>query len=553
MKKYLLLTLLVLLSALKIQAQFYHFTQYPSLQPFFNPASDNNSYESRFKSFYRTQWNKLGDPYQSYGVSYYRGFQHYQFGFTGVNNQIGKGINELQLGISQGFNMHIDHNDLVTVSGKLSILQRKLSDGSLSFASQFDKLSNTYDPSLSSGENIANDKITKPTLALGAYWRHDGEQSTMYSSLSFANLNRPYQNFTAEQSRMYVRMAAQMGVNFRFGESMYIDPNILYVRQKDSYILNVFFNTHHRLSENMVGSVGIGYRKDDAFLFATGLAYKDFVLGASYDINLSPLTTYTNGRGAFELTLCYRIKHRDPHIMTKDTSLELMEHKHQHIKHPVHHPSHHYQRKPVPTTDSIPNKPLAKQETLMPPAAVSQLIDTDKDGIADSLDQCPNVAGKLIHLGCPDNVSDRDKDGVPDEADYCPDEFGAVAGRGCPLSKGKIWELFQKQGHLDDILFGVNDTKLLPKYHTVLDTIASRLNRYPFLTLVICGHSDKVGNSTYNLNLSKKRADAIEAYLQRKGVKKNQLQFFYYGESRPKHLTGKEDAGNRRVELFYTE
>jgi OmpA-OmpF porin, OOP family len=62
-------------------------------------------------------------------------------------------------------------------------------------------------------------------------------------------------------------------------------------------------------------------------------------------------------------------------------------------------------------------------------------LDTDKDGVADYLDKCPDTpAGvKVDANGCP---LDTDKDGIPDFQDDCPDVFGLAAFKGCPDSDG---------------------------------------------------------------------------------------------------------------------
>ncbi|MGV3696506.1 OmpA family protein [Flavobacterium sp.] len=59
-------------------------------------------------------------------------------------------------------------------------------------------------------------------------------------------------------------------------------------------------------------------------------------------------------------------------------------------------------------------------------------VDTDKDGVADYLDTCPEVAGTAALNGCPD----KDNDGVADAEDRCPDAKGTVALKGCPDTDG---------------------------------------------------------------------------------------------------------------------
>ncbi len=54
--------------------------------------------------------------------------------------------------------------------------------------------------------------------------------------------------------------------------------------------------------------------------------------------------------------------------------------------------------------------------------------DTDKDGVEDRLDKCPTDSGSVAAGGCPD----KDKDGVADMNDACPDQAGGVNAKGCP-------------------------------------------------------------------------------------------------------------------------
>lgn len=58
--------------------------------------------------------------------------------------------------------------------------------------------------------------------------------------------------------------------------------------------------------------------------------------------------------------------------------------------------------------------------------------DTDGDGITDKEDKCPTMAGSKVLNGCPDS----DGDGVIDIEDKCPTEAGTQADKGCPDSDG---------------------------------------------------------------------------------------------------------------------
>ena len=64
-------------------------------------------------------------------------------------------------------------------------------------------------------------------------------------------------------------------------------------------------------------------------------------------------------------------------------------------------------------------------------AATGIVYDTDKDGVADDKDACPQEAASTPN-GCPEIV-DGDRDGVPDTDDACPGE-AAETRDGCPLA-----------------------------------------------------------------------------------------------------------------------
>lgn len=77
--------------------------------------------------------------------------------------------------------------------------------------------------------------------------------------------------------------------------------------------------------------------------------------------------------------------------------------------------------------DSCPNTP--------PGIAVDAKgcpIDTDGDGVADYLDKCPQQPGVRALNGCPDT----DKDGIADADDKCPAVPGLAKFGGCPDTDG---------------------------------------------------------------------------------------------------------------------
>ena len=69
--------------------------------------------------------------------------------------------------------------------------------------------------------------------------------------------------------------------------------------------------------------------------------------------------------------------------------------------------------------------------------------------------------------------------------------------------------------------------------------------------VAILGHTDALGNDSYNKILSEKRAKSVVTYLIKSGIDKNRIQSFGFGNSQPLS-TNKTDEGrqiNRRVEF----
>jgi outer membrane protein OmpA-like peptidoglycan-associated protein len=173
--------------------------------------------------------------------------------------------------------------------------------------------------------------------------------------------------------------------------------------------------------------------------------------------------------------------------------------------------------------------------------------DTDGDGINDEEDSCPTVAGLLKYHGCP--IPDTDGDGVNDEEDSCINEPGIPELHGCPPVKEEVKEAVDLAAK--NIFFKLGSVQLLPISFSALDEIVKVLKENPDLLLDIEGHSDNVGSALVNKSISAKRAAAIFDYLVRKGIDPNRLLTIGYGSEKPIAANDTEEgrAQNRRVEL----
>lgn len=84
-----------------------------------------------------------------------------------------------------------------------------------------------------------------------------------------------------------------------------------------------------------------------------------------------------------------------------------------------------------------------------------------------------------------------------------------------------------------------------------LRNLAVSLNKYPNTNLLIVGHTDALGSSAYNQDLSTRRANSASGYLAMQGVAANRLQTSGRGEIEAV-ASNETEAGrqlNRRIEV----
>ena len=127
----------------------------------------------------------------------------------------------------------------------------------------------------------------------------------------------------------------------------------------------------------------------------------------------------------------------------------------------------------------------------------------------------------------------------------------------CPHWAGGAQEQMAKD--LQDLgrtrIYGINfdsDSDVIKdESKPTLDRIAALLKAKPDWKLTIEGHTDSTATAEHNLQLSKRRAEAVKAYLQSAGIDGARLKAVGLGATKPvaSNDTGTGRAQNRRVEL----
>jgi peptidyl-prolyl cis-trans isomerase A (cyclophilin A) len=107
-----------------------------------------------------------------------------------------------------------------------------------------------------------------------------------------------------------------------------------------------------------------------------------------------------------------------------------------------------------------------------------------------------------------------------------------------------------------DLLFDAGDAVLKPAARPVLDAIAKALQKDPTSTIKLGVHTDDTApdsdhTGAYNTRLSQARADAVAAYLTKRGVAARRLVVRGYGSASPVARNASDELrrANRRLEL----
>jgi OmpA-OmpF porin, OOP family len=134
---------------------------------------------------------------------------------------------------------------------------------------------------------------------------------------------------------------------------------------------------------------------------------------------------------------------------------------------------------------------------------------------------------------------------VPDSADRClntpkGDRVG-VNGCSCDVTV--------------QVHFQNNSDQLDEADKVSLDRVAANLTSLGFVSGTIVGHTDNVGSDAFNQALSERRAKAVAAYLESKGIAAGRILPSGAGESQPigDNATAEGRAQNRRVVLSRTD
>lgn len=105
-----------------------------------------------------------------------------------------------------------------------------------------------------------------------------------------------------------------------------------------------------------------------------------------------------------------------------------------------------------------------------------------------------------------------------------------------------------------NVTFRTGSADINAGFYAVLDSVAIVIAEYNKTIVEIVGHTDSVGDASYNQSLSERRAQSVSSYFRSQAVNPQRLRAVGYGEQYPvaSNVTKAGRAQNRRVEITLT-
>ena len=316
-----LLTLICIISCvIQLTAQDGHFSQFYASPMALSPAlTGMSAYKLKATAQYREQWRSVTIPYVSMqgGIEgrFNSGYNNaWGAGLYFVNNEAGDAQfsnPQIYLSGAYHFGLDADGSSFISVGGQFGAAQRSIQN-SLTFNSQYN--GTFFNINIPSGEQIDNQQMTYFDGAAGLAYSYiiDG-QTSFYVGSALYHINRPNISFTSEPDPLSRKFTFYAGGSFPLSEQFSLLLQGVIFNQGPFNEVNFgamvrydLIPSYYDNAGELAIAVGTIHRIQDAQIFVGRLDYKTFSLGLSYDFNFSNLTTASNSRGGYEVSLVYQ-------------------------------------------------------------------------------------------------------------------------------------------------------------------------------------------------------------------------------------------------------
>jgi type IX secretion system PorP/SprF family membrane protein len=294
-----------------------------------NPAQAGTEANMRGILNYRNQWGSVAFPYVTSDISWdmqipqkeKKAKSFHAVGLAIFHDKAGDAqLKTLQANLSYAYHVHLNENSTLGAGITAGYAQHSIEFASLQWMNQYN--GSSYDPLRSTGEpNLSATSFNNFDLGAGVHYAYGkgerymtaNDQVRYNGGIAVHHVNRPNNSFYDSGEKLNMKIAGYANAIAGIGNSNFaLVPSIMYIQQGKTteLILGSMFRYTLRDESKYTGfahasalSVGIHYRGQDAVITSLLFEIASYSIGISYDVNVSGLTSASNGRGGFELSL----------------------------------------------------------------------------------------------------------------------------------------------------------------------------------------------------------------------------------------------------------
>ena len=321
MRYTLCLMFLIIVFRIASFGQDIHFTQYNATPLVFNPAATGLFDENlRLSNNYRTQWSAVGVPYQTISVSVdapfrFRGKSGLGVGFMFLHDKSGGTkltANKFMLSLS--YLLRINQKNTISLGVQGGYVNKYFTLDGITLPSQYNPETGLFDVTLPNNVTDMETSLGYVDMNAGVAYHGKFLKAEPTIGLSVLHLNSPQETYCNTNSKLTPRMLFNGEVKVFLGKSWSLIPHILTTFNKKTEEMLFGALAERSIPTKVITSIFFGasgrtsFSNFDAAMLTAGLTFYGITVGVSYDINLSKLMQATNSRGAFEISLIYKLK-----------------------------------------------------------------------------------------------------------------------------------------------------------------------------------------------------------------------------------------------------
>ena len=332
--KKLLFIFLGVLGGLSLNAQDLHFSQFYLSPLNLNPALTGvMNCNIRLVGNYRNQWASVlkSNAYNTYSVSYDQRIPVGRYDYFGIGASFwGDKAGELAFATLQGrlslsyakkMGGYRRKAHYLVVGSEVGVSQRSIDFIKARWPNQHNGEGQWVDIDPQEG-GLALENFLFADIGAGLLWfTVFDSDNNFFMGAAYQHLNRANQSFYDQEFEpLYSKFTIHAGGEFMMSERVGLVPGLITMLQGPSFELNTGASLKFLLGKTrrvqqafQLGAwarISNHYEKAmtfDAVILSARFDYQDFTLGFSYDMNVSSLRPASNGNGAFEFALVYKI------------------------------------------------------------------------------------------------------------------------------------------------------------------------------------------------------------------------------------------------------